>query len=259
MRTPLSQAHSLAGMLPSSGSLITPSRLLHPHFELQQGGDSGDGSLLADLRRSHDHIDPADPEFSPLAANALPAYLVGDPAYDPMASYDAASGYGDGYGASGGAYRGDSSYDGAHDNAAYGTPYGGAAGSAYDGGTSYDAGSAYGDAAAYSTPTGNVSAFSIEGAAPLSIGAAGGSTAGGAGGARKTTRRGSIEEDYQSQAFAQPAGSFGGPDYAGLPTATPPPPANGGPQYLAGEIPHAAALDFTGWHVTKMHTTFSPA
>ncbi len=39
MRTPLSQAHSLAGMLPSSGSLITPSRLLHPHFELQQGGD----------------------------------------------------------------------------------------------------------------------------------------------------------------------------------------------------------------------------
>ncbi len=224
-------------------------------------GASGDGSLLADLRRSHDHIDPADPEFSPLAANALPAYLVGDPAYDPMASYNEASGYGDGYGASGGAYGGDSSYDGAHEDAAYGTPYGGAAGSAYDGGTSYDAGSAYGDAAvygtpaaaqgtpaaAYSTPTGNVSAFSIEGAAPPSVGAAGGNTGGGA---RKTTRRGSIEEDYQSQAFAQPAGSFGGPDYAGLPTATPPPPANGGPLYLAGEIPHAAALGFTGRHVT---------
>lgn len=55
MRTPLSQAHSLAGMLPSSGSLITPSRLLHPHFELQQGGD-GDGETATQPGRADSQL-----------------------------------------------------------------------------------------------------------------------------------------------------------------------------------------------------------
>lgn len=178
------------------------------------GAGAGSSSLMDGMRRSDAPIHPADPEFSPLGAGAVPAYLVGDPTYDPAAGP---------HDEGGGSYA-TSMFDSAsYDDATYSTPYGRGGGGGYDGaaspyGTTYDGGDG---GAAFGTPGGSVSAFSIEGTPQPATGGG-------------TARRASIEDDYQQLAFARSAGSAGGPDYAGLPTATPPPAADGGPTYMAG-------------------------
>jgi hypothetical protein len=44
-----------------------------------------------------------------------------------------------------------------------------------------------------------------------------------------------LQEDYQQMAFARPAPS-GGLEYAGIPTTTSSPLANGGPTYMSGAL-----------------------